>query len=224
MTSTLTDFGTGIEEPSEDGVLVAQVLGGDRESFAKLMRRYNQRLFRVVRAIVRTDPEAEDVVQQAYVSAYLHLRQFEGNARFSTWLTRIAINEALARVRNAKRAADLESVQQSFQPPHVHSPEEQVSTRQLGRILEEAIEGLPESYRVVVVLREVEGLTTTETAACLGLSEEAVRVRIHRARALLRGALYERVGASASEVFAFAGGRCDRMVSNVLAHIRTLSI
>lgn len=210
----------------EDEALVARVLAGERECFGLLVRRYNQRLFRVVRAIVSSDAEAEDSVQQAYVACYANLRQFEGAAKFSTWLTRIAINEGLQRVRARKRASELlaQGTVSDWRAGtgSTHTPEEQASTRQLGKLLEAAIDALPEPCRVAVVLREVEGLSTAETAHCLGLSEEAVRVRIHRARELLREALYEKVGAGSAEVFPFAGSRCENMVERVLEHIRAM--
>ncbi len=209
---------------SDDEALVARVLAGERDCFGLLVRRYNQRLFRVVRAIVSSDAEAEDAVQQAYVACYANLTQFEGTAKFSTWLTRIAINEGLQRVRARKRAHELlaEGAVSDWRSGtgSAHTPEEQASTRQLGRLLEAAIDALPESCRVAVVLREIEGLSTEETAHCLGLTEEAVRVRIHRARELLREALYEKVGAGSAEVFPFAGARCERMLERVLEQIR----
>ena len=212
---------------SEDEVLVARVLAGERDCFGLLVRRYNQRLFRVVRAIVSSDAEAEDAVQQAYVGCYANLKQFEGTAKFSTWLTRIAINEGLQRVRARKRASEMLAHGGASDwragTGSTHTPEEQASTRQLGKLLEAAIDALPESCRVAVVLREIEGLSTAETAHCLGLSEEAVRVRIHRARELLREALYEKVGAGSAEVFPFAGARCDRMLARVLEHVRATS-
>lgn len=210
----------------EDEVLVVRVLAGERECFGLLVRRYNQRLFRVVRAIVSSDAEAEDAVQQAYVACYVNLRQFEGAAKFSTWLTRIAINEGLQRVRARKRALELmaKGAVSDWRAgiASARTPEEQVSTRQLGKLLEAAIDALPEACRVAVVLREVEGLSTAETAHCLGLTEEAVRVRIHRARELLREALYEQVGAASAEVFPFAGSRCERMLKTVLERVGAL--
>jgi RNA polymerase sigma-70 factor (ECF subfamily) len=221
-------LGISARDVESDEVLVGRVLQDDRQSFALLMRRYNQRLFRVARAIVNSDAEAEDVVQQAYVAAYVNLAQFEGTARFSTWLTRIAIHEALQRVRSGRRAREVLAETAGVDWPSAtlaaSTPEEEVSASQLAQLLRAAIGALPESCRVAVMLREIEGLSTAETAACLGLSEEAVRVRIHRARELLKDALFEKVGAGKSEVFHFAGARCDRMVEVVLARIEGLEI
>ena len=218
-----SDARAAANEAAGDEALVERVIAGERECFGTLVRRYNQRLFRVVRSIVTSDAEAEDVVQQAYVAAYANLSQFEGAAKFSTWLTRIAINEGLQRIRARKRALELLAGDPFLDwrsgTASAHTPEENVSTRQLGRLLEAAIDALPEACRVAVMLREIEGLSTAETATCLGLSEEAVRVRIHRARELLRDALYEKVGTGSAEVFPFAGTRCQRMLENVMERL-----
>jgi RNA polymerase sigma-70 factor (ECF subfamily) len=188
-----------------------------------LMRRYNERLYRAARAITRDDREAEDVMQQAYVNAFANLRQFDGRARFSTWLTRIAINESLARVRrNGKyQAFDDESLtaemfMSSSAPP---DPERQAFSGELRALLEWAIDGLPDGSREVFVLRDVEGLSTTEAAESLGVSEDVVKTRLSRARAALRRALLERTGATAPEAFRFYRPRCDHVVAAVMARI-----
>jgi RNA polymerase sigma-70 factor (ECF subfamily) len=206
-----------------DAMLVERVRRGDRESFAVIMGRYNQRLFRVARSIVGNVSEAEDVVQHAYVCAYTHLRQFAGAAAFSTWLTRIVINEALARNKHHGRALSLAS--DGHAPAFCSgtagfvTPEDDVSRRELAQLLESAIDELPEICRVALILREVEGLSTAEAAECLSISEEAVRTRLHRARALLRDELVQRFGAAAPEVWSFAGERCRRITARVLAAI-----
>jgi RNA polymerase sigma-70 factor, ECF subfamily len=209
-----------------DRALVESVRGGDRGSFAAIMRRYNQRLFRVARSIVGNDSEAEDVVQHAYVCAYAHLEQFSGAAAFSTWLTRIAINEALARVKNHSRtqsiAGDVLTPDWRSGTSVFPSPEDDLSRRQLARLLEAAIDELPEICRVPLILREVQGLSTAETAACLAISEEAVRTRLHRARALLRHGLAERIGSAALDVWSFAGERCRRISVEVPAALEAL--
>jgi RNA polymerase sigma-70 factor (ECF subfamily) len=209
-----------------DEELVQGVRGGDGAQFEVLMRRYNRRIFRVARAIVRSDDEAEDVAQQAYVNAFVHLDQFEARARFSTWLTRIAIYEALARVRKAKRmeyvddpAADhtgLDGVGSA-----APDPEEHAYRGELAAIIEHAVSSLPESFRTVFMLRDVEGLSTQETAECLGLNDDTVKTRLHRARARMRRALVAAVGASAATAFQFDGARCDRLVSAVMARLET---
>jgi RNA polymerase sigma-70 factor (ECF subfamily) len=205
-----------------DEVVLARVRGGQTEEFALIMRRYNQRLFRVARAIIRDSDEAEDVVQHAYLSAYAHLHQFVGGSAFSTWLTRIVINEALGRTRAQRRSRKLESGEATpdwCAGASVPSPEDSASGAELGHLLEAAIDSLPETYRAIVVLRELEGLSTQQAAECLSISEEAVRVRLHRARTLLRASLAQRLGSAASEVFSFGGERCDRIVQRVLTRI-----
>lgn len=188
------------------------------------MRRYNQRLYRVARAIVKNDTEAEDVAQQAYVNAYVNLHQFEGRARFSTWLTRIAVHEALSRARKQSRIAwqnddEEEDPMERITSPDA-DPERQAFAGELSRMLEAAIDGLPAAYRAVFVMRDVEGLSTAETAECLELSDEAVKTRLHRAKAMLREALYDRAGIVAPVAFSFHLSRCDRIVAAVFARIR----
>jgi RNA polymerase sigma-70 factor (ECF subfamily) len=205
-----------------DDQVVARVIAGDTALFEILMRRYNQRLFRVARGIVRADSEAEDVVQQAYLSAYAKLAQFGGAAAFSTWLTRIVINEALARTKRRTRLAEVDIEEQNdvtpFQAPTA-TPEDQVARRELGALLEEVIDQLPDLYRLVFVMREVEQLSVTETADCLELSEDNVKVRLYRAKAMLRDSLERRIERASGDVFAFMSARCDRMVELVLAKI-----
>jgi RNA polymerase sigma-70 factor (ECF subfamily) len=202
-----------------DDEVVRLVLAGDEALFEALMRRYNQRLFRVARAVVKDDAEAEDVMQHAYVQAYAHLAQFEGRARFSTWLTRIALHEALARVRRSRRTAgglDPEEAVRSTTP----NPEEQASNAEARALLESTIAGLPPAYRAVFVMRDVEGLDTAETAECLEVSVDVVKTRLHRARALLRQALLDRAGVATASAFSFHRERCDRVVSAVLSRVR----
>jgi RNA polymerase sigma-70 factor (ECF subfamily) len=207
-----------------DEAVVARVRGGDQALFEILMRRYNQRLFRAARAILRDDAEAEDAVQQAYLSAYGHLDQFAGTARFSTWLTRIAIREALGRLRTRKRRGEVEfdgaAEESMMKDAPDDNPEAQTQRRELTGVLESAVDGLPEIYRVVFMMREVEQLSTLETAEVLELSEEAVKVRLHRARAMLRDGLFAKVDRSLQATFPFLGARCDRIVAAVLAKLR----
>jgi RNA polymerase sigma-70 factor (ECF subfamily) len=203
-----------------DADVVAQVLGGDRERFSILMRRHNRRLFRVARAIVRDDSEALDVVQEGYVNAYAHLGQFATNSAFSTWLTRIVINAALAHRRVSGRARQLAST--SPDPDWrsgtaVTSPEDDACRRELTLLLERAIDELPHPYRLTLVLRELEGLSTTEVAASLGITEEAVRTRLHRTRELLREDLARHIGSEKERLFHFGGANCDELVRRVLA-------
>jgi RNA polymerase sigma-70 factor, ECF subfamily len=206
-----------------DEALIAQVLAGNTAPFELLMRRYNERIYRVARAIVRDELEAEDVMQQAYVNAYTHLRQFTGAARFSTWLTRIAINEALARVRRQGRYEafdeELTNVEPLMSDRPAENPERQTLTHELRGLLEWAIDSLPNGMREVFMLREVEGLSTLEVAECLGVSEDVVKTRLSRGRSALRQLLMERTGATAPEAFRFYRPRCDRVVARVLAVI-----
>jgi RNA polymerase sigma-70 factor (ECF subfamily) len=210
-----------IEQP--DDVLIQQVLTGDTAGFELLMRRYNERVYRAARSIVRDEAEAEDVMQQAYVNAFTHLRQFNGSARFSTWLTRIAINEALARVRRQGRYEAFDEELSNVEPfmfrTPTENPERQAFSRELAGLLEWAIDSLPNGMREVFMLREVEGLSTAEVAECLGVSEDVVKTRLSRGRAQLRQRLLERTGALAPEAFHFYRPRCDRVVANVLARI-----
>jgi RNA polymerase sigma-70 factor (ECF subfamily) len=201
----------------EDEKVVGRVLAGEKVWFEVLMRRHNQRLFRVARAIVKSDAEAEDVVQQAWLSAYAHLGQFESAARFSTWLTRIAINEALGRVQRGVRRAEVELEETEFMT--ARTPEVEVAGREEARLLEAAVDDLSEPYRLVFMLREVQELSVAETAESLGISEENVKVRLHRARAALREGLMARMESAARLSFPFLGARCDRIVAAVMAQL-----
>jgi RNA polymerase sigma-70 factor (ECF subfamily) len=214
------------QEPLSDDEVVARVLAGETSIFEIVMRRYNQRLYRVARAILRNDGEAEDVMQDAYVRAYEHLDQFEGRAKFSTWLTRIAVHEALARQRRENRYQELEPMSESDGDPMdgfastALTPEEQVSNSEIRSLLEKAVGTLPDAYRTVFVLRDIEDMSTTDTANALEISEENVKVRLHRARALLRKTLYDRAGMERKDAFNFHAVRCDRVVKNVFERIQ----
>jgi RNA polymerase sigma-70 factor (ECF subfamily) len=182
------------------------------------MRRYNQRLYRITRAIVRDEGEAEDMTQDAYVRACKHLDQFAGRAKFSTWLTRIAVHEASARLRRRGRQIDIEESMPTLASA-VAGPEQRAADHELGQTIEAAVEALPQVYGSVFMLREVEGLSTAETATCLEINEETVKTRLHRARRLLRNYITARMGAQVRETFEFAGARCDRTVAAVMARI-----
>ena len=218
--------GIGVEAANAgltDEEVVRRIIEGESALFEILMRRYNRRLFRVTRSIVTNDLEAEDIIQDAYVRAYEHLNQFEGRARFSTWLMKIAIYEAYARVRRIDyQKADSISVLEG-QGLDVKSkgrdPEQQIYDGELKMVLERAFDALPDNYRSVFMLREVEGLSTAETAECLEISEENVKTRLHRARALLQRELFSLAGANGNEAFQFLGARCDRIVARVLERI-----
>lgn len=202
--------------PLSDEAIVERVLAGDTALFEVVMRRNNRRIYRAVRAIVRDEAEVEDVMQQAYVSAYAHLGQFSGAASLATWLTKIAVNEALARVRKRARFVGEPACEPSSE---ASNPEREAASRELGGLLASAIDRLPEHYRTVFVLREVEGLSTAETAECLALTEDAVKVRLHRAKAKLRDDVFSRVGRTGGALFQFEAPRCDRVVAAVFARI-----
>jgi len=209
-----------------DPEIVRRVRAGDRALFEILMRRHNQRIYRAARAIVQDESDVEDVMQQAYINAFTHLHQFEERSQFSTWLTRIAVNEALARRHRTRVASSITErldegrgdIVDTITSPDP-TPEQQVYARELQRVLEEAVDGLPDTYRTVFMLRDIEGLSTSETGEGLGLGEEAVKTRLHRARAMIRRAVSSRIGAVAAGAFQFQAPRCDRVVAFVLDRI-----
>ena len=216
-----------------DQEVVDRVRAGETALYEIIMRRYNQRLYRVTYAILRDSSEAEDVVQDAYVRAWQHLDQFAGYAPFSIWLTRIAVHEALRRVQLRKRSQQFDDIQHGEEdfmadsetnvPETSLDPEQRASVAELGQLLEQAVLDLPEQYRAVIMMRDVEELTTAETAAALELTEQNVKVRLHRGRAMMRDRLFARVGASGKNAFPFMGARCDRVVQVVFSRLRELS-
>jgi len=214
----------GSAEKLSDEEVVERVRAGDTAWFEILMRRYNRRLFRVSHSILGDAAEAEDVMQDAYVRAYMHLDQFDGRARFATWLTKIAVHESLARLRRRRRLVEMDAYTEASEDhrmpvSNTPSPEQEVLIRTLGIILEAAINGLPAAYRSVFMLREVEEMSTAETAECLGISEEAVKVRLHRARSRLRKTITAQTSLATASAFQFDGARCDRLVAGVLERI-----
>jgi RNA polymerase sigma-70 factor, ECF subfamily len=209
------------KEEWSDEQIVARVLAGDTALYELLMRRHNQRLYRVARAILRDDAEAEDVMQDAYVRAYQNLGTFEGRAKFSTWLTRIAVHEALARCQKRSRFQSLDDSNSQYGDvmnavtSSDRSPEQKSYDQELSGVLEKAVLSLPDDYRMVFVLRDVEGMSTEETAQSLNLTQENVKVRLHRAHAKLRKELFVAVGATAAHCFQFHAVRCARVVRGV---------
>jgi RNA polymerase sigma-70 factor, ECF subfamily len=200
--------------PLSDEEIVRRVLEGETSLFELLIRRYNQRLYRATRAILRYEDEAEDAMQEAYVSAFAHLDQFAGEARFSTWLTKIAVYEALGRLRRRKRMDDMPEIVSSSA-----SPERKAYGREIQAAIESAVDTLPPLYRSVFVLREIEELTGAETGDCLGISEETVKTRLHRARGLLRHRLERSLGAALDGAFQFGAQRCDRITARTMDRI-----
>ena len=199
-----------------DEVLVERVLAGDRHAFELLMRRNNTRLYRAIRSIVPDEDEVEELMQQAYVLAYTRLKQFAHGARFSTWLLRIGVNEALQRLRNERRWPRVAPDALEEAPMHDVTPDVRLARAQLNHLLERLVDRLPETYRSVLVLREVQQLSTSEVAEVLELTPENVKQRLSRAKAMLRDALEQRTGESIAELYPFEAPRCDRVVANVL--------
>jgi len=206
-----------------------QVIRGDEAAFEAVMRQHNGRLFRVARAILKDDAEAEDALQDAYLEAYRHLAEFRGEAQLSTWLTRIVVNQSLMRLRRQKRervvvpfdgAEEREEVEVADE--NAEPPSSAVLRAEVRRVLERRIDELPVAFRTVFVMREVEDMTVDETAECLGIPPATVRTRLFRARSLLRTALARDIDTATVDVFGFAGARCDRIVAAVLSRIRAL--
>src|SRR3954462_5256278 len=205
-----------------DEEIVERVVAGDVALFELIMRRYNQRLFRIARSILGDDTEAEDVVQEAYVRAYKNLQQFGGRSRFATWLTKIAVYEASAR-RRKRRGLQLvapEAFESSLMVDS--SPDgvvDAVSQKELNGVLKAAVEALPIDLRVVFTMRSIEQLSTEDTAECLELTPANVKVRLHRARQQLQSWIDRQIGREARELYMFAGERCDRIVAKVMTRI-----
>jgi RNA polymerase sigma-70 factor (ECF subfamily) len=198
-----------------DEEIVRRVLEGETALFELLIRRYNQRLYRATRAILRDEEEAEDAIQEAYVSAFANLDRFAGEARFSTWLTKIAVYEALGRLRRRKRMDEMSDIASTRA-----TPERATYGNELKAAIESAVDRLPTAYRSVFILRDIEEMTGAETAHCLGITEETVKTRLHRARRLLRHQLEKTVGTALVGAFAFGAQRCDRITENTMARIR----
>jgi RNA polymerase sigma-70 factor (ECF subfamily) len=211
-----------------DAGLIRRVAQGDQAAFEALMRRHNSRLFRVARAILRDDTEAEDALQDAYLEAYRHAGDFRGDAQPATWLTRIVVNQALMRLRRSKRGgtvvpftsrqpAEADHTEDDVADETSESPSNATLRAEIRRMLERRIDELPVAFRTVFVMRDVEDMTVQETAECLSIPPATVRTRLFRARAMLRAALAHDMDTAAADVFAFAGDRCDRIVAGALA-------
>jgi RNA polymerase sigma-70 factor, ECF subfamily len=214
--------------PASDSELVQHAAAGDHKAFEAIMRRCNQQLFRIARGILKDDAEAEEAVQEGYVIAYRALKTFRGDAKLSTWLGRIIINESLGRLRRHKRqgvvvpfsGAEHEAAIDAEIHVHEHSsPEEATLRAEMRALMEQKIDELPLAFRTVFIMREVEEMTVEETAQCLGIPEATVRTRLFRAKGLLRESLSREIDVTTRDVFSFAGERCDRIVAAVLARI-----
>ncbi|HET9767093.1 MAG TPA: RNA polymerase sigma factor [Thermoanaerobaculia bacterium] len=217
----------------DDAALAGLVAGGDHAAFAALMRRHNGKLFRIARATLGDDAEAEDALQDAYLDAYRHMPEFRGDAALGTWLTRIVINRSLMRMRSRRRrstalpiergpAAPADSEIADMADTRAESPPDAALRAEVRRLLERRIDELPVAYRTVFVMREVEEMSVQETADALSIPAATVRTRLFRARALLREGIAGDLDVATGEVFAFAGARCDRIVERVLARLAAL--
>ncbi|MEZ4363972.1 MAG: RNA polymerase sigma factor [Kofleriaceae bacterium] len=207
-------------EPT-DAEVIAEVLAGERGRFAVLVKRHNQPVFRACRAVLRDDTEAEDAAQTAWLNAYRALASFRQDSAFRTWITRIAVNEASARARRQRRLTALTSEETPMTERYAESPARSVLAQELSRLLERELDALPEGLRSVLVLRDVIELDTAETAGCLGIQDENVRVRLHRARAALagrlQGVMQELLDGALPDVWRFDDDRCARMLERVMA-------
>lgn len=211
----------------EDLDLARRAGTGDGDAFRAIIRRHNQKLYRLARSIIRNDGEAEDIVQETYVTAFAHLSSFRGDASLATWLSRIAINEALGRLRKRQRAQTvmLEAPANDAQiipfplTAGPDDPERTMAQRQILALVEQATDALPDVYRTVFVARVIEGLSLEETAELLGLKPQTVKTRLHRARALVRRKLDEQIGPLLLDAFPFAGRRCERLTVSVMKRL-----
>lgn len=213
----------------DEAGLVRLAQAGDREAFRVIMQRGNQRLFRVARGVVRDEVEAEDVLQEAWVKAFAAIGGFRSEAGIMTWLTRIVLNEARGRLRRRRPTVELEAVEaaqmeagQVIRFPGAFgaaSPEADAARAQIRGLIEQAVDELPEAFRMVFILRDIEECSIEETAATLGIKPETVKTRLHRARRLLREALDARLASATAGAFPFLGPRCERITGAVLARL-----
>jgi RNA polymerase sigma factor (sigma-70 family) len=209
-----------------DSEVVERVIAGEKELYEILMRRYNQKLYRVIRGYLKDEYEVEDTMQNTYLKAYEKLYQFNGEAQFSTWLVRIGINEALGWLRQNHKAAFLHTTEedqlglQLLELPDTKSmnPETNTIHKEMQHLLEQAIDSLPPKYRMVYMLREIEEMSTAEVTACLAISESNIKVRLHRAKTLLKENLYQL--SSSRDVFTFGSRHCDKLVHQVMAKLQ----
>lgn len=208
--------------------LVRRALSRDEAAVRAIIKANNRRLYRLARGILRNDHEAEDVVQETYVRAFTHLAEFRGDSSLSTWLSRIAMNEALGRLRRQRPGVELSSLPsgtleaQIIQFPLLSAtddPERTMAQREIQHVVEAAIDELPEPFRMVFITRVLEGMNVEETADILGLKPETVKTRLFRARTMLRDNVEKKIGPVVMEAFPFAGHRCDRLTEAVLKRL-----
>jgi RNA polymerase sigma-70 factor (ECF subfamily) len=226
----IASVATAALDTLDDAALVVRARNRDAAAVRLIMQRHNRRLYRAARSVLNDDAEAEDVVQEAYVRAFTHLDGFRGEARLSTWLTRIALNEALGRLRRRRITVGLKDIdvindQGEARVIYLPSarqdcdPEAAAARAEVRRLLERAVDQLPDTFRMVFVLRDIEEMSTEETASHLGIRPETVKTRLHRARRLLRQALERTLSSAVGEVFPCAGARCARITETVLTRL-----
>lgn len=214
----------------DDRALVERARNRDGAAVRLIMQRHNRRLYRVARSVLNDEAEAEDVVQETYVRAFTHLDAFRGEAQLSTWLTRIALNEALGRLRRRRITIglkDIDAINDQGEARVIYlpsarqdsDPEAAAARAEVRRLLERAVDQLPDPFRMVFVLRDIEEMSTEETAAHLGLRPETVKTRLHRARRLLRQSLDSTLSSVVNDVFPCAGARCARITEAVLTRL-----
>lgn len=218
-------------EALNDSNLVGLANEGDAAAFRAIMQRHNSRLYRIARGILGNESDAEDAVQEAYVRAFSHLAEFRGDAKLSTWLTRIVMNEALGRLRRRRPTVELtvlDSIHENegariipfpLADAAAENPERSAARREIRHLIERAVDELPKPFRVVFVMRAIEEMSVEETAAYLNLRPETVKTRLHRARRLLRQALDAQLASTLRDAFPFAGARCARIADAVLARL-----
>jgi RNA polymerase sigma-70 factor, ECF subfamily len=213
---------------NDDADLVRRAMARDEAAVRTIMQANNRRLYRLARGILRNDGEAEDVVQETYFRAFTHLESFRGDSSLATWLSRIAMNEALGRLRRAKPNVDIDKMApgaleaQIIQFPlsaAVEDPETSMAQREIQHVVEHAIDELPEAFRIVFITRVIEGMNVEETAEILDIKPETVKTRLHRARTMLRENVEKKIGPVVMEAFPFAGKRCERLTAAVLKRL-----
>jgi RNA polymerase sigma-70 factor, ECF subfamily len=212
----------------DDNELVRRAAARDSEAFRTIMQRHNRRLYRIARGVLRNSTEAEDAVQEAYVSAFTHLDSYRGESPLAAWLARITMNEALGRLRRQRPTVDIATLEgtrpeaEIIQFPRTaqnDDPERTMAQRQILQLVEQATDDLPEVYRLVFVTRVIEGMSVEETAELLGIKPETVKTRLHRARQLVREQLNKQIGPVLMDAFPFAGRRCERMTEAVMKRL-----
>lgn len=206
----------------EDEEIIRSVINGNQDDYEYIMRRYNERLYRIGISILKDESDAEDVMQETYIKAYKNLKNFKQQSKFSTWLTRIMVNESLAKLKYKKRFEQLDDTETEKLPAnliHTETPEKQFLQKELSSIIENAIRSLPQKYQTVFMMREIENMNVQETAQTLNITNENVKVRLHRAKELLKANIM--LASDTPEIFPFLQNRCDRVVSFVLQNIRS---